>query len=169
MERIVIPGEIAKGRIPRDDNYLQHELIKIDKEIRRLQKRRDAIRATLKKSDSVQYKESFYEKQIKLYVLELENGKYYVGQTRNVQQRYLRHSRGKGANWTKLHKPVGIIKVVNTKITDEHEAAILENQLTFEMAVQYGPDNVRGGGYCQTKPKWPQSVYDELLGLSARL
>jgi len=44
-----------------------------------------------------------------VYVLECENGSFYIGQTENLPKRWEEHITGKGANWTKAHKPVKII------------------------------------------------------------
>lgn len=38
-----------------------------------------------------------------LYVLQLENGKYYVGKTNDITRRYNEHKEGKGCEWTKIH------------------------------------------------------------------
>lgn len=91
-----------------------------------------------------------------LYVLELEDGFYYVGMSRNVEKRFRSHSIGKGANWTKLHKPIRIIESRETKYTSMAPASKLEDQLTLEMAKKYGYHKVRGGGYCQQFPHWPK-------------
>lgn len=44
-----------------------------------------------------------------VYVLECDNGSYYIGQTENLIKRWNEHISGKGANWTKSHKPVRIV------------------------------------------------------------
>jgi very-short-patch-repair endonuclease/predicted GIY-YIG superfamily endonuclease len=44
-----------------------------------------------------------------VYVLECDNGSYYIGQTENLEKRWQEHISGRGANWTKSHKPVRII------------------------------------------------------------
>ena len=42
------------------------------------------------------------------YVLLCDNGAYYKGFTDNLERRYRQHSEGKGAEYTKKHKPVKI-------------------------------------------------------------
>jgi len=42
------------------------------------------------------------------YVLLCDNGAYYKGFTDNLERRYQQHSEGKGAEYTKKHKPVKI-------------------------------------------------------------
>jgi predicted GIY-YIG superfamily endonuclease len=76
-----------------------------------------------------------------LYVLKLENEKYYVGVTYNLNFRYAQHIQGHGARWTKLHKPVGITEVRTQGSTS------LENLVTLEYIDKYGKENVRGGSY----------------------
>jgi predicted GIY-YIG superfamily endonuclease len=78
-----------------------------------------------------------------LYVLKLENEKYYIGITYNLNFRYAQHCQGHGARWTKLHRPVGIAEVrVNATLG-------LENLITDEYINKYGKENVRGGSWCQ--------------------
>lgn len=168
----IVPGEErSKGNINKDDNALYHELQIVIKDIQRLNKRRQILLKLLKgtKLEVKNVPDSWFERPIWLYVLELEDGKYYVGMTRDVDKRFARHARRKGANWTKLHAPIRILRRENTKLTDEYEVAILENELTFETAIQYGLDNVRGGGYCQMHPNWPSHLYDQVFGRSAKI
>lgn len=76
-----------------------------------------------------------------IYGLQLENGKYYVGRTDNVENRYQQHVRGEGAVWTKIHKPIRIIlMVLSTSPMDE-------DKYTKEFMSKFGIDNVRGGSY----------------------
>lgn len=78
-----------------------------------------------------------------LYVLQLEDGKWYVGKTDDVQKRFQQHKTGKGSAWTKEFKP---IKIAETRtITSLHD----ENNVTKDLMKKYGIANVRGGAYCQ--------------------
>jgi predicted GIY-YIG superfamily endonuclease len=78
-----------------------------------------------------------------LYVLKLENEKYYVGITYNLNFRYAQHCQGSGAKWTKLHKPISIVEVrVNATFGSE-------NEVVHEYMNIHGKQNVRGGSYCQ--------------------
>lgn len=79
----------------------------------------------------------------KLYVLQLQNGKYYVGKTDDLATRYSQHKSGNGSEWTRLHKPVKILETRQLK-SDEDETT-----LTKELMKKHGPDNVRGGAFCQ--------------------
>ena len=44
---------------------------------------------------------------IKIYVLKLEENKYYIGQSKDTEQRKRLHLKGKqGSEWTKKYKPI---------------------------------------------------------------
>lgn len=43
-----------------------------------------------------------------IYAMECEDGSVYIGQTVNLANRWKQHSSGRGARWTRLHKPVQI-------------------------------------------------------------
>lgn len=79
----------------------------------------------------------------KLYILQLESGKYYVGKTSDVKKRFEQHASGRGAEWTKKYKPVKLLET--RRITSEHD----ENNVTKDLMKKYGMENVRGGSYCQ--------------------
>jgi ferredoxin len=76
-----------------------------------------------------------------IYVLKLEQNKYYVGKTKNVAQRYQEHLQGLGSSWTRKYKPVKLDTVIeNASPFDE------DKQVKIYMA-QFGIENVRGGTY----------------------
>ena len=78
-----------------------------------------------------------------LYVLQLTNGKYYVGKTTDMNRRYKEHKDGIGSSWTSKYKPVKILEVRPVK--DAYD----ENNTTKDLMKKYGIDNVRGGSYTQ--------------------
>lgn len=80
-----------------------------------------------------------------IYILELENGKYYVGRSTCSKSRILQHFNNNGSEWTKLHKPIRIISQIKTNDPFDEEKHTL---LTMD---KYGIDNVRGGSYCATE------------------
>ncbi|MBW5383380.1 GIY-YIG nuclease family protein [Brachyspira pilosicoli] len=41
-----------------------------------------------------------------VYILLCEDGSYYTGITNNLKERFIKHSKGKGAKYTKTHKPI---------------------------------------------------------------
>ena len=73
-----------------------------------------------------------------VYVLRLEDDCYYVGITTNLNQRLAQHWTGCGAKWTRLHKPVEVLRVVY----QGHEQVV-----TNEMIAMYGREKVRGGSH----------------------
>jgi cellular nucleic acid-binding protein len=78
-----------------------------------------------------------------IYVLRLQGGKYYVGKSENVAKRYQQHLAGSGSAWTKLHRPVSLVKTI------ENVSPFQEDAITKEYMEKYGTDNVRGGCYTQ--------------------
>ncbi len=44
-----------------------------------------------------------------VYMLLCEDGSYYTGTTNNLKARFIKHSKGKGAKYTKAHKPLKIL------------------------------------------------------------
>lgn len=77
-------------------------------------------------------------------MLELNNLKYYVGQT-TTSERLQAHFKGKGSAWTKLHGVKAILETVDIDVGDYHHAEIIENRKTIECMNIYGWENVRGG------------------------
>lgn len=97
-----------------------------------------------------------------LYVLQLADGKYYVGTTHDIKRRVEEHIRGAGSEWTRLHK---FVKIIETRrVKDEHD----ENNTTKDYMKKYGIDNVRGGSYSQvTLPfAYRQALQGELRASS---
>lgn len=96
-----------------------------------------------------------------IYIIELENGKYYVGKTNYLQYRLDNHFSGDGSKWTKTYKPIKIIKTIKGDPFDEEKHTLL----TMD---KYGIDNVRGGSYCKfklskhDKEKAQQTIYSIL-------
>ena len=80
---------------------------------------------------------------INIYVLALDQGKYYIGRTRLPVERINEHFNGSGSGWTKKYTPRYIIEFR----TDA--SPFDEDKITKEYMAKYGLDNVRGGSYCQ--------------------
>lgn len=77
----------------------------------------------------------------KLYILQLEDDKWYVGKSTDVAKRFKQHTEGKGSQWTREYAP---IRLVETRpITSSHD----ETNVTKDLMKKYGVDNVRGGAY----------------------
>jgi cellular nucleic acid-binding protein len=77
-----------------------------------------------------------------LYVLQLEQDKYYVGKTkRDIKIRINEHKGEEGCEWTRKHKFVSMIESkISSNIFDE-------DTLTKQYMLKYGIENVRGGSY----------------------
>jgi len=84
-------------------------------------------------------------KTISVYVLRLQGDKYYVGQSKHPKQRIKEHFDGKGSSWTRLHKPIEVVHVIETKFTHWRAALEVETALTLELMRSHGWQNVRGG------------------------
>lgn len=53
------------------------------------------------------------------YVIECENGTYYKGKTNNLERRMQEHFSGKGAKYTKEHKPIKVVYIKDFKTEKE--------------------------------------------------
>lgn len=87
-----------------------------------------------------------------LYVLELENHNYYIGQSANLKGRLKKHFKGKGSAWTQQNKPIKLIETREISGLDYSEAEILENVLTLEYMKKYSWQCVRGGFFSDCDP-----------------
>jgi predicted GIY-YIG superfamily endonuclease len=80
-----------------------------------------------------------------IYILRLEGGKYYIGKSDNPMSRYKEHLTGNGSAWTRQHRPVEVLKII------EGCSNFDEDKYTKEYMAKYGIDNVRGGTYVSIK------------------
>jgi len=78
-----------------------------------------------------------------IYILRLEGGKYYVGKSKDVINRYEQHMNGGGSSWTRKYKPISLEKTI------ENASPFDEDKITKEYMSKYGIDNVRGGSYVE--------------------
>jgi predicted GIY-YIG superfamily endonuclease len=85
-----------------------------------------------------------------IYVLELQHSCYYIGCTNDVEKRYQEHLRGQGTDWTRLHNPIRIDKIV------EKSQPFDEDCITKEYMMKYDIDKVRGGSYCNMELMYQQ-------------
>jgi len=79
---------------------------------------------------------------VNIYILKLQEGKYYVGRSYNVPKRLNQHYNGEGSVWTKKYKPICLYKVFLNKTKFD------EDKYTMIYMSIYGIDNVRGGSFC---------------------
>lgn len=78
-----------------------------------------------------------------VYVLELEDGNYYVGYVDwSASKRIRRHFRGVGCKWTQAHPPVKVLAKYPAPPNEEY-------RLVLEYSELYGREKVRGAGRSQ--------------------
>ncbi len=78
-----------------------------------------------------------------IYVLQLENSKWYVGKTTNPEHRIQSHFDSNGSSWTQIHKPIKLHHLIPD--CDDYD----EDKYTKIYMDKYGINNVRGGSYVQ--------------------
>ena len=82
-----------------------------------------------------------------IYVLKLENNKYYIGKTTvfSLHFRLEQHFNSIGSNWTKKYKPIKVVEIIPD--CDDFD----EDKYTLKYMEKYGINNVRGGSFCEIK------------------
>jgi len=80
---------------------------------------------------------------IKAYVIECENNNFYVGTTDCLTDTWFHHINGIEALWTRRHKPLRVVTVIDEAETHD------EFSLIKLYMGRYGIDKVRGGNYKQ--------------------
>jgi hypothetical protein len=80
---------------------------------------------------------------VHIYILELVEGKYYVGKTNNPGFRIDQHFHSGGAAWTRKYRPIRIVEIIND--CDDYD----EDKYTRIYMDKYGVENVRGGSFCE--------------------
>lgn len=93
-----------------------------------------------------------------IYVLQLQENKYYVGYTaRSMNERYHEHRVGEGSEWTRLYPPISVLEEkITSQIKSPKELSCPEeDRRTLEMIKRYGWDNVRGGQWCKINMQCP--------------
>lgn len=77
-----------------------------------------------------------------VYVLRLENGKYFVGYTYDLVGAIMKQFKGTGSWFTKINAPIELINLYEGKQAKA-------NEIVAELMFKHGADNVRGGSYSQ--------------------
>ena len=80
-----------------------------------------------------------------IYILQLDQGKYYVGKTNNPAFRLESHFTSNGSIWTKKYKPISVLEIIPN--CDDYD----EDKYTIKYMEKFGVNNVRGGSFCQIK------------------
>ncbi len=76
-----------------------------------------------------------------IYILKLEQNKYYIGKTNNPSFRLNEHFSSNASSWTKKYKPLEIVEIISD--CDDYD----EDKYTKIYMDKYGIDNVRGASY----------------------
>ncbi|MYM58512.1 GIY-YIG nuclease family protein [Vibrio sp. OCN044] len=97
---------------------------------------------------------------ITIYVLQLETGKYYVGQSKNARSRIDEHFLGNGSIWTQNYRPIRVIKEIELETHNWRVALEAEKQLTLNLMKIFGWQNVRGAAWTKLEL---QAIPRELL------
>lgn len=98
-------------------------------------------------------RERVFEQFINIYVLRLENGCYYVGQSINVERRLEEHRQGKGANFTKLNPVLSLIEVLKTETKRMIVGEVYEDFFVMKYIEKYGAEKVKGGTFLGSSRK----------------
>ena len=97
-----------------------------------------------------------------IYTLELEDNKWYVGYSEEVDFRIACHFSGQGSEWTKQHKPVRIVDVQPGDLQ-------IEKLTTLAVMARHGWQNVRGGPWCARIMSDPPPCMAKLQNLLLKL
>lgn len=99
-----------------------------------------------------------------LYVLELHGNRFYVGTTKNVEQRVAQHKSSCGSAWTKRHN---FVRLLETRLIS---SPLEEDTEVKKLMALHGIDNVRGGSYSQNEltPTQKKSLQSEMDHASGR-
>ena len=97
-----------------------------------------------------------------IYVLHLEHGKYYVGESKDPVKTAQEHAEGLGPFWTQVHHPTKQMEVAKGKQRSE-----LDQYVKMTMR-KYGIENVRGGSWenARLTDTQRQALHDELADSS---
>ena len=77
-----------------------------------------------------------------LYALLLEDQRWYIGKTDNMDQRWADHLAGSGAQWTRVYRPLKVYETRPCGINTFEEDHMLKEYMR-----RYGVHRVRGGSY----------------------
>ena len=80
-----------------------------------------------------------------IYIIQLEQEKYYIGKTNNPHFRLESHFNSNGSEWTKIYKPIRLLELKPN--CDDYD----EDKITRQYMDKYGINNVRGGSFVSVK------------------
>ena len=100
-----------------------------------------------------------------VYVLQLTQGRFYVGYTQSLSYRIAQHFSGQGgAKFTTKYPPERVLSVIEAA---PGNGRALESATYAALACQYGWERVRGAGHCQVEMTKPPQFLRKLEAFSA--
>lgn len=78
-----------------------------------------------------------------VYVIECDDGSHYIGHTDDIQRRWQEHLDGRGADWTKAHKPIKIAHF--EELNSREEAVKRESDLKTGFGRKWLKDLIESG------------------------
>lgn len=96
---------------------------------------------------------SFSKREHYIYLLELENDKYYVGYSRSLKSAFKRQEKGVASHWTRLHKPIRLLKHQEVVFETGIPNLDMVNEWVLQYGAEYGYENIRGGDFCLLEPE----------------
>lgn len=94
-----------------------------------------------------------------VYAIECDDGSHYIGQTDDLQRRWMEHVEGRGADWTKRHKPVRVAHW--EEFNSREEAVKREHDLKTGFGRKWLKDLIASG---RARQAGPPPVYDPFCG-----
>ena len=85
-----------------------------------------------------------------VYVLQLQDGCWYVGKTSQLDQRMRAHATGSGPEWTKLHPPLHQAPHSSYVVPAEFATGV-ESRVTAQLMHQHGVAAVRGAEFAEVR------------------
>ena len=98
-------------------------------------------------------RERLYQQNISIYVLKLENGCYYIGQSIDIERRLEEHKQGKGASFTKLNPVLSLIETFETETKKYIEGEVYEDFFVMKYIEKYGAEKIKGGTFLGSSRK----------------
>ncbi len=69
-----------------------------------------------------------------IYILKLENNKWYIGKTRSLEYRLEKHKKGQASSWTQRNRVIAVEEIIENGN---------EKEITLDYMRKYGWENVR--------------------------
>jgi predicted GIY-YIG superfamily endonuclease len=82
-----------------------------------------------------------------IYVLELLDSCVYINTSNKIDKDIRRHFLGKGSLWSDIHRPIGLIEIMEDKDLGKFNPIPFQNSIVRKYMKIYGWSKVRGGDY----------------------